>query len=174
MIQKLKQFVWDWGVPLLAALIISFLVRTYVAEAREIPTGSMIPTIKIGDHIWVDKIFYKQGSLERGDIIVFRPPPKAGRNDDFVKRIVGLPGDQVEIKGGIVYINGQAQGEDFVKNHSKDFFGPVEVPAKSYFMMGDNRPNSLDSRYWGFVPEANIKGRALLIYWPFAHYSWFK
>lgn len=170
MAEKLKQMFWDWGVPLLAAVVISFLVRTYVAEAREIPTGSMIPTIEIGDHILVDKILYKQGGLERGDIIVFRPPPKAGRKDDFVKRIVGLPGDQVEIKDGIVYINGQALAETYVKNHSSEFFGPVEIPAQSYFMMGDNRSNSLDSRFWGVVPAENIKGRAVIIYWPFKHY----
>lgn len=171
---RLKQIFWDWGVPLLVAVAISFVLRTYIAEAREIPTGSMIPTIKIGDHIFVDKIFYKRSALERGDIIVFQPPPKSGRTDDFVKRIVALPGDELEINGGTVYVNGQEQSETYVQNHSTEFFGPIKIPAKSYFVMGDNRTNSLDSRFWGVVPEENIKGRAVLVYWPFKHYSLFE
>ncbi|SPF41810.1 putative signal peptidase I-1 [Candidatus Desulfosporosinus infrequens] len=154
----------------LIAFALSWVLRTYIIEARKIPTGSMLPTIQLNDRVIVDKIFFKEfGHLSHGDIVVFRPPPSAHATEDFIKRIVGLPGDKLEIRDHITYINDQPLSEPYVTDKSKNNFGPIVVPKDSVFVMGDNRNNSDDSRVWGFLPIENITGRTLFRYWPLDH-----
>jgi signal peptidase I len=154
----------------LIAFALSWVLRTYVVEARKIPTGSMLPTIQLDDRVIVDKFFFKHfDHIGFGDIIVFHPPAKAHATDDFIKRVVGLPGDTLEVRNHTTYVNGQPLYEPYVTDKSKNDFGPVEVPMDSVFVMGDNRNNSDDSRVWGFLPIENITGRSLFRYWPLNH-----
>ncbi len=154
----------------LIAFALSWVLRTYVIEARKIPTGSMLPTIQLDDRVIVDKFFFKHvDHISSGDIIVFHPPPSAHATEDFIKRVVGLPGDTLEIRNHTTYVNGQPLYEPYVTDKSKNDFGPVVVPTGSVFVMGDNRNNSDDSRVWGFLPIENITGRSLFRYWPLDH-----
>ncbi|MDR3586130.1 MAG: signal peptidase I [Desulfosporosinus sp.] len=154
----------------LIAFALSWVLRTYVIEARKIPTGSMLPTIQLDDRVIVDKLFFKEfGHLSAGDIVVFRPPPSAHATEDFIKRIVGLPGDTLEIRDHKTYVNGKELYEPYVTDQSKNNFGPIVVPKDSVFVMGDNRNNSDDSRVWGYLPIENITGRTLFRYWPLDH-----
>ncbi|MCX7682532.1 MAG: signal peptidase I [Anaerolineae bacterium] len=148
------------------ALVLALILRTFVIQAFWIPSGSMIPTLEPGDRVLVLKFWYHlpNTSPKRGDIVVFKYPVDPRR--DFVKRIVGLPGDVVEMRRGVVYVNGISLSEPYVVNHDEFDMPPVEVPKGNYFCMGDNRPNSQDSRYWGFVPAKLIKGPAVFRYWP--------
>lgn len=149
------------------AIALFWVLRTYVVEARQIPTPSMVPTIQIGDRVIVDKFYFKYfDHIRPGDIIVFRPPPKANDTRDFIKRVVGLPGDKVEIRNNTTLINDKPLYEPYIKNKSSNNFGPVVVPKDSIFVMGDNRNNSDDSRVWGFLPMQNIIARSLFRYWP--------
>jgi signal peptidase I len=147
------------------AAVLSLLIITFVVQAFYIPSGSMEPTLMINDRILVAKFLYRFEPISRTDVIVFRYPLNPQR--DFVKRVIGLPGDRVQLKDGIVYVNGQRLSE---KGYTikPDFgnYGPVTVPSGQYFVLGDNRNNSEDSRFFGYVPRANIIGKALFIYWP--------
>jgi signal peptidase I len=149
------------------ALILSWVLRSFVVEARVIPTGSMLPTIQLQDRVVVDKLFFKWSSLKRGDIVVFHPPAKAFATEDFIKRVIGLPGDKLEVKNQKVYINDQPLVEPYIAEAPKYNYGPQIIPTGAYFVMGDNRNNSADSHEWGFLPAENITGRALFRYWPF-------
>lgn len=167
------------------AVILALFIRTFVVQAFKIPSGSMKPTLKIGDHILVNKFIYgvklpfvrttliPVGEPERGDIIVFKYPEQPDK--DFIKRVIGVPGDTVQIKEKRVFINGQPANQHYgvhtdqniipgQVNH-RDNFGPKTVPEGAYFVMGDNRDNSYDSRFWGFVEQSAIKGEAFIIYW---------
>lgn len=156
----------------LVAFALSWLIRTFVVEARIIPTGSMLPTIQLQDRVIVDKIFFKHfGELHPGDIIVFHPPASAHASDDFIKRLIAMPGDKVEIKNHTTYVNDQPLNEPYIKERSKEDFGPVVVPEGFLFVMGDNRNNSADSREWGFLQEQNVTGRTLFRYWPLNHFG---
>lgn len=149
------------------AFALSWLIRSYVIEARIVPTGSMLDTIQLGDRIIVDKFFFKYfDQIETGDIIVFKPPESAHATEDFIKRVIGLPGDRIEIKNDKTYINGQELNEPYVKEAARNDYRDVIVPEDSFFVMGDNRNNSADSRVWGFLPVENVTGRALFRYWP--------
>jgi signal peptidase I len=179
---------------LLIAIIFATFARTYVVQAFKIPSGSMEENLLIGDHILVNKFVYGPASglertllperrVRRGDVVVFKYPKDPAR--DFIKRCVGLPGDRIEIVDKVLFVNGRRVDdasytyhtdpivyprlpEGVAAVHHIDNFGPYTVPAASYFCMGDNRDNSNDSRYWGPVPAAYVKGRALLVYWSFA------
>ncbi len=146
------------------ALIIALLVRTFVVQAFWIPTGSMIPTLKPGDRVLVCKFWYYFKEPKRGQIVVFKFP--YGDSKDLIKRLIGLPGDVIEMKDGIVYINGKELKEDYVVYRDNFNMKPVKVPPGKYFFLGDNRPNSNDSRYWGFVPKKDLIGPAFFRYWP--------
>jgi signal peptidase I len=161
---------WVW-------VILAFLViEGGLVQARVIPSGSMERTVLIGDHLIVSRIGYDMGipftdfhvplwrDPQRQQIIVFRAPLPG--NPDFIKRTIGLPGDTVEIKQGVVYINGNALDEPYRNQppNPMENRAAITVPPNSYFMMGDNRENSYDSRYWGFVPRANIIGTPVIIY----------
>ncbi len=191
-----KSTVREYYEALLIAVIFVNFARIFVFQAFKIPTGSMEDNLKIGDHIIVNKFIYGPASetwqklfplreIRRGDIIVFRYPLQP--DTDFVKRVVGMPGDTLEIRDKQVFINGKPHREPYVIHddpmlfrarnpdapplpepyRSRDQFGPYTVPDGTYFAMGDNRDRSSDSRYWGTVPRAMIKGRAFMVYWSF-------
>ncbi len=153
------------------AFILAFLIRSFVVQAFYIPSGSMEPTLEVGDRILAYKIFYGLKNVHRGDIIVFKYPLNPRK--DFIKRVIGLPRDTLMIRNKKVYINEKLLDEPYAVHRDpwesgfpRDEYGPVQVPEGSLFAMGDNRDSSDDSRYWGFVPEENIIGRAFLVYWP--------
>lgn len=148
------------------AVLLALLLRTFVIQAFWIPSGSMIPTLEPGDRVLVLKFWYSLPKIEmkRGDIIVFKYPVDPKR--DFVKRLIGMPGDTVEIKDGRVFINNREIAEPYVQHPDNFSMEPIQVPLKKYFCLGDNRANSQDSRFWGFVPEDFVKGPAVFRYWP--------
>lgn len=151
------------------SIILALGIRTFVAEARWIPSGSMEPTLQIDDRLIVDKVGYHFHSPQRGDIVVFSPTDTLKEQkfkDAFIKRVIGLPGDRVEVKGGKVYVNNVALREKYIRDQPQYQWGPVTVPNNSYLVLGDNRNNSYDSHYWGFVPRDRIIGRAIVRFWP--------
>ena len=168
---------------LLLAVVVALLVRASVVEAFWVPSGSMLPTIQIGDHLFVNKLAYgmhlpfveqevtQWRPVRRGDVVVFISP--VDRNIDLIKRIIAVAGDTVEIRNKRLFINGQEVPDPnahFTDNHvrdnmPRDRFGPVTVPPGKFFVMGDNRDQSYDSRYWGFADERDVKGQATFIYW---------
>ena len=161
------RFLFELVEIVVIAFAFSWVLRSYVIEARKVPSGSMLPTIQLEDRVVVDKFFFKYlDHLSPGDIIVFHPPASAHATEDFIKRVVGLAGDKVEIRNHTTYVNNQPLYEPYVVDQSNDDFGPIVIPADSVFVMGDNRNNSADSRKWGFLPVQNITGRSLFRYWP--------
>ena len=153
------------------ALVLAFFIRTFIAEPRYIPSDSMLPTLETGDRLVNEKISYRFTSPKFGDIVVFQPPPELqsrGYSQDqaFIKRIIGTPGDTVKIDDGKVYLNGNILQEDYIKEPPLQAFQLVRVPQNQYFMMGDNRNDSNDSRYWGFLPKKNMIGKAIFRFWP--------
>ncbi len=181
---KAKSTFREYAEALIVALALAMFIRTFFVQAFKIPSGSMLPTLQIGDHLLVNKLLYGVRvpivgtrflsffEPERGDIIVFVYPED--RDKDFIKRIVGVPGDVIEIRKKQLYRNGKpvdrtdepyAQYRKGVEPGVRDNFGPVTVPEGHVFVMGDNRDHSFDSRFWGFVPYEDIKGKAFIIYW---------
>lgn len=151
------------------SLILALGIRTLVAEARYIPSGSMLPTLEINDRLIIDKVSYRFKSPSRGDIVVFYPPAAAGKQfvkEAFIKRIIGLPGETIEIKNGQVYANGLPLDEAYTAAQPDYNWGPQVVPPNSYLVLGDNRNDSDDGHIWGFLPENRIIGRATLRFWP--------
>lgn len=149
--------------------VLAFGIRTFVAEARYIPSGSMLPTLQIDDRLIIDKISYNFHNPVRGDIVVFSPTDTLKQQnfkDAFIKRLIGLPGDKVEVKGERVYVNDQPIQEIYLDDKPNYNFGPVTVPPNQYLVLGDNRNNSYDSHYWGFVPRDRIIGKAVVRFWP--------
>ncbi|MDQ0287585.1 signal peptidase I [Desulfofundulus luciae] len=147
------------------AVLLAAVIRLFILAPFYIPSGSMEPTLQVGDRIIVSKLAYRFGEPRRGDIVVFKYPLDPSR--DFVKRLIGLPGETVALRNNHLYINGRLVAEDYLPQdiHFADF-GPVQVPPGYYLMLGDNRNNSDDSRVWGFLPRQNIVGKAILVYWP--------
>lgn len=195
-----KSVIREYAEAIIVAMLLAFAIRVFVVQAFKIPSGSMIPTLLVGDHILVSKLAYglqwpqdcrfrisfppvtcytsrlllRFGEPQRGDIIVFRYPEDEDK--DFIKRIVGVPGDTIELRNKVVYVNGvplpdkgytQRVDPGIIDGaiNPRDNFGPVTVPENSYFVMGDNRDQSLDSRFWGYVTADKIKGKAFRIYW---------
>ncbi|MGP1371567.1 MAG: signal peptidase I [Almyronema sp.] len=152
------------------SVILALGIRHFIAEARYIPSGSMEPTLQINDRLVVEKVSYYFNVPERGDIVVFWPPenlfPAGGRRDAFIKRVIGLPGETVEVNGGQVYVDNRALTEDYIKAPPDYQWGPETVPPEHYLVLGDNRNSSFDSHSWGFVPQENIIGRAVVRFWP--------
>ena len=147
------------------ALVFGF-VRPFVMEAFWIPSGSMIPTLEIGDRVLVNKFIYRFTDPRRGDIIVFESVDNS--NEDLIKRVVGLPGDRIAVRGGKLFVNGERQREPYTNKKLPDrsFYAQTRVPKNHVFVMGDNRGNSADSRVFGPLPEKNIEGEAFLRFWP--------
>ena len=151
------------------AAVLSFRIRTFVAEARYIPSSSMEPTLLINDRLIIEKMTYRFNEPERGDVIVFNATEALQRenfNEAFIKRIIGIPGDTVSVSGGQVTVNGQVIDEIYIKEPPNYEYGPVTVPEGEYLVLGDNRNNSYDSHHWGFVPDDKIVGRAFVRFWP--------
>ncbi len=146
------------------AFVLAFLITTFVVQGFVIPTGSMETTIMPGDRVFANKFIYRFSEPERGDVIVFKYPLDPSKN--YVKRVIGLPGDKLEIKNGVVYINDKVLSEPYVAYPSSDNFGPKVIGEDELFAMGDNRINSEDSRFWGTVPMENLRGEAFLTFWP--------
>ncbi len=156
----------DWLMTILLAVLLSLAIRTYVAEARWIPSESMLPTLRIGDHLIIEKISYKFGAIDRGDIVVFKAPPASHLEEVMIKRVIALPGETVSIKDGVVYINGNPLEEPYELEKPREDFEPVTVPENSIFVMGDNRNNSFDSRFWGVLEKDLVIGKAFARYYP--------
>ncbi|OKH54069.1 signal peptidase I [Calothrix sp. HK-06] len=159
------------------ALILAFLIRTYIAEPRYIPSDSMVPTLHKGDRLVVEKVSYHFHPPHFGDIVVFTPPPELQRrgypkDQAFIKRIIGQPGDSIQVTRNRVYVNGTPLQEDYLKDNyiqqdPRQLFNQTQVPPNQLFVMGDNRNDSNDSRYWGFLPSKNVIGRAVFRFFPF-------
>lgn len=178
-----KSVIRDWVESIIVAFILAMIIRTFIVQAFKIPTGSMRPTLIEGDLILVNKFIYgakipfsdfrlpELSSLKRGDVVVFIYPED--NKKDFIKRLVGLPGETIEIKNGTIYVNDKPLtdsifGQNFYYNYG-DFDKEgykITVPKGNYFVLGDNSSSSKDSRYWGYVPFKNILGKAMVIYWP--------
>jgi len=156
----------EWVFIIAIAFLLSIVIRTYVLDTRIVPTGSMLPTIQLQDRLIVDKFVYKFKPLERGDVIVFKAPDSADEDLDLVKRLIGLPGEEVQIKDGKVWIDGKCLNEPYVSSPPNYEYGPVVVPEGQYFFLGDNRNQSKDSHIWGFMPSENVLGRVWVRYWP--------
>jgi signal peptidase I len=170
---------------IIIALLLAIGIRTFVVQAFKIPSGSMLPTLQIGDHLLVNKFIYGirnpfSGKViipiskpKRGDVIVFKYP--LDKNVDYIKRVIGTPGDTVEIKNKKLFINGKAVPDphahftsDYIMPATagpRDNFGPIKVPKGKLFCMGDNRDSSYDGRFWGFVDQQDVLGKAFIIYW---------
>ena len=151
------------------AAVLAFGIRAFVAEARYIPSSSMEPTLEINDRLIIEKISYLLRSPQRGDVVVFSPTDTLKEQkfkDAFIKRVIGLPGDTIEVKGGKVYVNDRALSENYIEEAPEYQYGPEIVPNDQYLVLGDNRNNSYDSHYWGFVPRQNLIGRAVIRFWP--------
>ena len=169
--RRRRRIVIEWGIILVVAVVASFLVRAYAVQTFFIPSGSMEPTLHTGDRILVNKLSVRFGTINVGDIIVFKAPASEhcgdGNFPDLVKRVIGLPGDVMTSKGNTVYVNGHPLKEPWTYFHTlSPPIKKVTVPANNYFVMGDNRANSCDSRFWGTVPRSDIIGKAFFRIWP--------
>jgi signal peptidase I len=180
-----KRLLREYTEAIITALVLALVIRAFVIQAFKIPSGSMIPTLLIGDHILVNKFLYGTKipftdkrilvlrNPEKGDVIVFKYPENPKK--DFIKRVIATEGDVVEERNKVIYLNGKAVMEPFVQhvdsllrlgiNDPRDNFGPLTIPKDKLFVMGDNRDQSYDSRFWGFVDLKAVVGKALIIYW---------
>jgi signal peptidase I len=190
MAEQKKSVVREYFESIVIAVILALFVRTWAVQAFKIPTGSMENNLLIGDHLLVNKFVFGPSAtgverlllptreIRRGDIVVFKYPDEPER--DFIKRVIGLPGETIELKNKKVHVDGRPLDEPYVhflepasddgevtSFDVRERYGPVRVPPGQYFVMGDNRDNSQDSRYWGFLPRDYVKGRALMIYWSY-------
>jgi len=171
----------EWLVILAIVLVCTVLLRTFVVQSFSIPSLSMSPTLQVGDRIIVDKLSYGFGSIHRGDIVVFRRPPLEDQEyADLVKRVIGLPGETISASDGHVYIDGKRLSEPWLPPGPQSYTGPlpgdahqqfnlpgpVKIPPGEYYVMGDNRENSEDSRFFGPIPKSLIVGRAVIVAWP--------
>jgi len=178
------RWVIEWAVILMAVLVCTVLLRTYAVQSFYIPSASMETTLQVGDRIVVNKLSYHFHGVHRGDIVVFKRPPLELQDfQDLVKRVIGLPGESVSTQNGHVYIDGKLLSEPWLPPGPTSYTGalpegqhpqfnmpgPVSVPGGQYFVMGDNRTNSEDSRFFGPVPESLIVGRSVAVIWPLSH-----
>jgi signal peptidase I len=156
-------------------LCLAFGVRIAAAQCYLIPSISMEPTLEINDRLLVDKISYHFTSPHRGDVVVFTPPPaiveKEKSADPFIKRIIGLPGEQIEVKSGRVYVNNQPLQENYIADRPDYNWGPQIVPRNSYLVLGDNRNQSYDGHFWGFLNRDRLIGKAVVRFWPPERFS---
>lgn len=187
---RLKKFFFDLVLTVAVAFTLAILIQSFIIKAFMIPSSSMVPTLQIGDRIMIEKISFYFRSPRRGDIIVFRYPPAEPESMDtknklywpfeklgetlkithrgtsvYVKRVVATAGETVELRKGLLYINGRRKPENKIIRDYSDF-GPMTIPEGMLFCMGDNRPNSRDSRVWGMVPVRSVIGRVFLVFWP--------
>jgi signal peptidase I len=163
-----KRFMRDIVEVVVPAVILFLIIHTFFLESRFVPSPSMVPTIEVQDRFLLNKTAYWFKTPQRFEIIIFKPPTEAGSREDFVKRVIGLPGETIRVHRGVVYINGEPLREPFISPDRAPIqeFGPYIIPDGHLFMMGDNRNNSQDSRYWGPLPLKNVKGQAWWRFWP--------
>jgi signal peptidase I len=187
--EKIKSKVQEYIEAIIIAILIALVIKTFVIQAFKIPSRSMVPTLLVGDQILVNKFIYgvkipylrktiiPVTNPEKGDIVVFIYPND--RSKDFIKRVIGIAGDKIEIRNKKIFINGKEYSDSYgvysdnliypAAIQPRDNFGPVTVPQNSLFVMGDNRDESSDSRYWGFVDIKDVEGKAFIIYWSWNH-----
>lgn len=165
----LGQEVKDWIISILIAVVLAFFIRYFIVELYMVEGPSMRPTLVNSERLVVNKFIYRFKHPERGDVLVFRYPRDPSR--DFIKRVIALPGDAIEIKDGRVFLNGQLLNETYILEKTRGSYPLATVPEGTVFVMGDNRNNSEDSRFRdvGFVSYDMIKGKAVMIFWPFDH-----
>jgi signal peptidase I len=184
-VEDKKKLLWEYVKAVLTALVLALIIRAFVVQAFTIPSGSMIPTLLVGDYILVNKFLlgspvdlpftninlFRMPGLRRphkGDVIVFKFPVDPSK--DFIKRVVAVEGDKIEARDKVIYVNGVPANEPFMRHTdnfvlpNRDNFGPIEIPKDKFFCMGDNRDNSRDSREWGFVDIKDVRGKALIVY----------
>lgn len=184
---KQKNIVWEYSEMLIVAIVLALIIRSFVVQPFRIPSGSMMNTLLNGDYLlvtrfnyaikipFVDKEILRTGEPGHGDVIVFKYPKDVSQ--DYIKRVVGLPGDTIEIRNKQLFRNGRLVKEPYVRHSSpwsrdaEAGMAPITVPEDKYFVLGDNRDDSADSRVWGFVPRDNIHGKAWIIYWSWGSWS---
>ena len=177
----------EYAEALIVAFILAFFIRSFIIQAFKIPSGSMLQTLQIGDHLLVNKFIYgirvpftdtfvaHFSHPKFKDVIVFEFPEDPSK--DFIKRVIGTPGDVLEMRGKVLYRNGEKLNEPYTQHSDpriqprRDNFGPITVPPDKYFVMGDNRDESYDSRFWGYVDTNKIEGKALILYWSWEGFS---
>ncbi len=191
--KKKKSILREYTEAIIIAILLALFIRTFIVQAFKIPSGSMIPTLLVGDHIIVNKFIYgvkmpfinktliPVSSPKRNDVIVFIYP--VDHSKDFIKRAIGMPGDRIRIIGQEIYINDKLFDDQYgmydnnMKTMSlesnKQMFTSITVPENHLFVMGDNRDHSYDSRFWGFVPLEYVKGKAMIVYWSWPHWKRF-
>lgn len=166
---NLGEEIKDWIISILIAVVLAFFIRYFIVELYMVEGPSMRPTLVNSERLVVNKFIYRFKAPERGDIIVFRYPRDPSR--DFIKRVIGIPGDTIEIKDGRVFVNGQLLNETYILEKTRGSYSLATVPEGHIFVMGDNRNNSEDSRFKdvGFVSHDLVKGKAVMIFWPLDH-----
>jgi signal peptidase I len=189
--EKVRFFIKETVETIVIVLVLVIFIRTFIGEPRWIPSSSMEPTLQIKDNLIVEKVSRYFSKPDRGDILVFFPPQETlnptiwgkftrmigffSKDEAYIKRVIGLPGEEIKVVPDVgVYVNGKLLKEAYVKDVARGFCapepemhcGPIKVPQDSYYMMGDNRNDSTDSRFWGFLPEKRIVGRACFRFWP--------
>lgn len=157
-----------WGI-ISTGLGIAALVHTFIAEVRYVPSPSMRPTIQVRDRLLIDKLSYRSSLPQRQDIVVFKPPQALSKfniKGALVKRVIGLPGEKIQVKNGLVYVNDLPLVENYITVAPNYKWGPTIIPAKSYLVLGDNRNQSFDGHNWGFIKQESIIGRTFVRFWP--------
>ena len=162
--KRKKSMIRELLETVISAGVIAFFIITFIGQVTVVQGASMETTLHNKERLIANKIGYRLESPKRGEIIIFRPPLDTKRN--YIKRVIGIPGDKIKIVEGIVYLNDEALDESYVEYKSYENMPDIIVPDDSYFVLGDNRPNSSDSRYWGFVPRKNVVGKAWVVFWP--------
>ncbi|MGA2122926.1 MAG: signal peptidase I [Acidimicrobiales bacterium] len=174
--RSIRRSLSEWGIVVVIAVVVSILIRTFVFQTFFIPSGSMEPTLQVGDRIVVSKLSVEFGTIHTGDILVFKAP-KAVATDcgddvaDLVKRVIGLPGQTIWSQGNTIYVDGKVLPQPWthVSQIGPKPIAKTHIAKNHYFMMGDNEPNSCDSRYWGTIPRSSIIGKAFFRLWPLSH-----
>ena len=174
-VNKKRRILKEYVLPVVLGLILVFVIRHFFIGFYEVPSQSMVPTIQVNDHFVVTKWSYWNEKPQKGDIIVFKFPVVAEQGHkapDFVKRVIGTPGDRIRIENAVLYVNDVAQKEEYIApDLPMANFPEYAVGENEYFVMGDNRNHSNDSRFWGTVPESLIVGKARFIYWPISRWG---
>jgi signal peptidase I len=166
-VKKLKHWLFDWTETILVAFILALVIRAFFVQVFWIPSSSMEPTLDIQDRIIVNKVTYHFREPRRQEVVVFREvAPEGSPKRDIIKRVMGLSGEVLQVKDGVIFIDGKKVLESHPMHNDFADFGPVAIPEDHYFVMGDNRPASADSRFWGFLPKENLIGPAILRIWP--------
>lgn len=167
---KKKSWLHDAIETIVVALVLALIIKATILEVFWIPSSSMEPTLNIQDRIVVNKFIYRFREPRRGEIVVFKLPTDR-QHKELIKRLIGLPGDTIEMREGLIFINGKYYSENHPMFRDNDSFGPVQIPDGEYLVLGDNRPVSADGRYFGLLPRKYLVGPAFLKIWPIWEFS---